>query len=153
MLVVEDNPGDAVLFQAFFQQRERKTEFFLVDDGEQALDFLHHQGAHPHSPRPDLIVMDVNIPKIDGKDLVKEIKLDPSLRSIPIIVLTSSENEEDVRACYENGANCVLIKAGDVDEASRVFELIESFWVNTVRLVPAKEEHSPLENSQVSLAT
>jgi len=136
MLVVEDNPGDAVLFQAFFLQAERRTEFFHVSDGEEALQFLRREGRHSEAPRPDLVVVDINLPRIDGKEVVKEMKADAGLRAIPVIVFTSSESEEDIRKCYEYGANCVLIKAADVEGAARTFELLENFWVNTVRLAP-----------------
>lgn len=134
LLIIEDNPGDAVLFQAFFKQDRRRSEFFHVSDGEEALQFLYKEGAHTGSPRPDIIVVDINLPRIDGKDLVREIKNNDSLRSIPVIVFTSSESEEDIRQCYASGANCVLIKAADVDGASHIFELMESFWINAVHL-------------------
>ncbi len=134
MLIVEDNPGDAVLFQTFFKQDRRLTEFSLVSDGEEALDFLFQRGKHLEAQRPDVVVVDINLPKIDGKDVLREIKSDPELRTIPVVMLTSSENEDDVRRCYEYGANCVLIKAADIDLASTTFGLIESFWVNAVRL-------------------
>ncbi len=148
MLVVEDNPGDAVLFQAFFRQKPRATQFHVVTDGEEALDFVFRRNKHRTAPRPDLIVVDINIPKIDGKDVLREIKLDPRLRTIPVIVLTSSESEEDIRRCYEYGANCVLIKAADVDQAASVFELIETFWVNSVRLVAAPPILLPVESEE-----
>ncbi|MBY0370949.1 response regulator [bacterium] len=144
MLVVEDNPGDAVLFQAFFSQTERRTEFLHVSDGEEALQFLRRENKYPNAPRPDLIVVDINLPRIDGKEVVREVKKDPDLHSIPVIVLTSSENEEDIRCCYEYGANCVLIKAADVEGAAQVFELLEHFWVNTVRLMPDPTASPPL---------
>ena len=134
MLIIEDNPGDALLFQTFFKQDGRQTTFDVVQDGEEALDYLFRKPPFQKATRPDLVVVDINVPKIDGKDVLREIKNTPSLRTIPVIVLTSSENEEDVRRCYEYGANCVLIKAGDVDQAAQLFELIEKFWVNTVRL-------------------
>ena len=156
MLIVEDNPGDAVLFQAFFRQEPRVTQFHVVSDGEEALDFLYRREQYAAAPRPDILIVDINIPKIDGKDLVREVKQDPKLRTIPLIVLTSSENEEDVRRCYEYGANCVLIKAADVDQASVLFELIESFWVNAVRLIssaptllPASDREEPVLRKDV----
>ncbi len=148
MLVVEDNPGDAVLFQAFFRQQPRTTIFHVVTDGEEALEFVFRRGRHRAVPRPDIIVVDINIPKIDGKDVLREIKLDPRLRTIPVIVLTSSESEEDIRRCYEYGANCVLIKAADVDQAAKVFELIENFWVNSVRLVTGAPVLLPIDSPQ-----
>lgn len=145
MLVVEDNPGDAVLFQAFFRQHPRTTNFHIVTDGEEALEYVFRRGRHRMATRPDIIVVDINIPKIDGKDVLREIKLDPRLRTIPVIVLTSSESEEDIRRCYEYGANCVLIKAADIEQAAKVFELIENFWVNSVRLVTGAPALLPLE--------
>jgi CheY-like chemotaxis protein len=144
MLVVEDNPGDAVLFQAFFQQHPRATHFHIVTDGEEALEFVFQRGRHRAATRPDLIVVDLNIPKVDGKNVLRAIKLDPRRRTIPVIVMTSSESEEDIRRCYEYGANCVLIKSADVEQAAKVFGLIEKFWVNSVRLAagaPARLEN------------
>lgn len=150
VLIVEDNPGDAALLQTFFRHQGRKCTFSVVGDGESALDFVWRRGAHADAARPDLIIVDINIPKVDGKEVLREIKLDPKLKVIPTIVLTSSENDEDVRRCYENGANCVLIKGADIDEASRVFELLESFWVNTVRLPFPAPVLTPVEEAESS---
>lgn len=134
MLIVEDNPGDAHFFQIFFRQQPKPTEFHLVPDGVSALNFLWNRGTHASAPRPDIVVLDINLPHIDGKEVLREIKKDASLRTIPVIVLTSSDSESEVRQCYEYGANCVLSKAANIEQAARIFELIENFWVQSVLL-------------------
>jgi two-component system, chemotaxis family, response regulator Rcp1 len=133
ILLVEDNPADAGLFDALFTQACRRCVFHLATDGEEATDFLFRRGRWKDAPRPRLIVLDINLPKIDGKEVLQEIKSDHSLRTIPVLVLTSSESETDINLSYEYGANCVLIKPSDVDGVSRLFNAMEEFWVNQVR--------------------
>jgi len=133
ILLVEDNPADAGLFDALFTKACQACVFHLTTDGEEALDFLYRRGKWENAPRPKLIVLDINIPKIDGKEVLQEIKSDHHLRTIPVVVLTSSESETDIALSYEYGANCVLIKPSDVDGVSRLFRSMEEFWVNLVR--------------------
>lgn len=133
ILLVEDNPADANLFDALFQETCDRCRFHVATDGEEALDFLFQRNKQENAPRPQLIVLDINIPKIDGKEVLQEVKSNPALRSIPVIVLTSSESESDTSLSYEYGANCVLIKPTDVDGVSRLFRSIEEFWVYHVK--------------------
>jgi len=133
ILLVEDNPADAGLFDALFQQTCGRCRFHIAADGEEALDFLHQRVKWHKAPRPNLVVLDINIPKIDGREVLKEIKAQASLRTIPVIVLTSSESESDIACSYDAGASCVLIKPTDVDGVSRLFRAMEEFWINHVR--------------------
>lgn len=132
VLLVEDNHGDGVLFKKCLKRNGRVSEVEIVQDGEDALNRLMLQGAHRGKPFPEMVIMDLNLPRISGQELLKEIKSHKVLRSIPIIILTSSEDEEDVRGCYEAGANCVLIKATDFTGVSALVGVIEAFWINTV---------------------
>lgn len=138
ILLIEDNPGDAKLFQKCFKNDRRPSHLHMVFDGEVAWNFLQRQGEYSKAPRPDLIVMDLNLPKIEGRELLTMIKADRALRTIPVIVLTSSDSEEDVRQSYECGANCVLIKASDFEGVQSLFNMVESFWVNLVSLPPGR---------------
>ncbi len=130
ILLIEDNPGDAKLFQKCFKNDRRPSNLHMVSDGEEALNFLRRLGPHSGAVRPDLIVMDLNLPKIEGRELLSLIKTDRNLRTIPVLVLTSSDSSEDIRQSYECGANCVLIKAGDFEGVVKLVEMVESFWVN-----------------------
>lgn len=136
ILLIEDNPGDAKLFQKCFKNDRRPSQLHMVFDGEDAWSFLRKQGEFSNAVRPDLIVMDLNLPRIEGRELLTMIKSDRSLRTIPVIVLTSSESADDVRQCYECGANCVLIKASDFEGVMALFHIVESFWVNLASLPP-----------------
>jgi CheY-like chemotaxis protein len=138
ILLIEDNPGDAKLFQKCFKRDRRPTNVHMVFDGEEALHFLNRTGAYASAIRPDIIVMDLNLPKIDGKELLRLIKSDVALKTIPIIILTSSDSSEDVRQSYEYGANCVLIKGTDFESVTNLFHMVEAFWVNLVSLPPAR---------------
>lgn len=133
ILVIEDNPGDAGLFDTFFDQSRDRCRFHYVIDGEEALDFLHRRGKYAGATRPDLVVLDINIPRIDGKEVLREIKSTAGLKNIPVIVLTSSESESDIAQSYENGASCVLIKPSDVDAVIALFRSMETFWLGMVR--------------------
>ncbi len=136
ILLIEDNPADAGLFSAFFEPDRKLCRFHLVNDGEEALDFLHARGRFDGSVRPHFIILDVNIPKIDGKEVLRTIKADASLRLIPVLVLTGSESEEDLRQCYALGANCVLIKPCDVDGVAALFAAMQTFWLAHVKYSP-----------------
>jgi len=133
ILLIEDNPADTGLFQIFFKNDRKVSRFQIAEDGEEALGILFHKEGFADSRRPQLIVLDINIPKIGGKDVLREIKTSPALCTIPVIVLTSSESEDDIRQSYERGANCVLIKPSDVDGVSDLFQSLEDFWINKVR--------------------
>lgn len=141
VLLVEDNPGDAVLFRKCLKGGGRVAELEVVYDGEDALDRILSRGAHAAKRTPDFVIMDLNIPKVGGLELLREVKSHEEMRRVPMIILTSSEDEEDVRGCYEAGANCVLIKATDFDGVANLVRKIEEFWIHTVCFaVPKRTE-------------
>jgi CheY-like chemotaxis protein len=137
ILLVEDNPGDVMLTQEAFQEGKLVHQLSVAGDGEEALDFLHQRGAHAGAPRPDLILLDLNLPKKDGREVLAELKNDPELRHIPVIVLTTSEAEMDVWNAYKLHANCYLTKPIQMNDFFRKIWLVEDFWLTVVRL-PAR---------------
>jgi CheY-like chemotaxis protein len=134
VLLVEDNPGDVRLTREAFKEGKRRINLSVVPDGEQALAFLHRQGAHAAAPRPDLILLDLNLPRKGGREVLAEIKADARLRRIPVVVLSTSQAEPDVRACYDLHANCYLVKPIDLDQFLGVVRAIEDFWLTVVKL-------------------
>ena len=116
-----------------------RNRLFVVDDGEQALDFLYHRGEFSDadaSPRPDLILLDLNMPKLDGRSVLKVVKQDPGLRSIPVVVLTTSSQEEDILRSYELGVNSFIAKPAIFDELVSMMKVIDRYWFGTVILPP-----------------
>lgn len=136
ILLVEDNPGDVRLTKEAFKQGRIENALHVVSDGTEALDFLSQRGEYADAPRPDLILLDLNLPGKDGEDVLEELKDDPALRSIPVIVLTSSRAEEDVVKSYELHANAYLTKPVDPDEFIETVRAFEKFWFSVVRLPP-----------------
>lgn len=134
ILLVEDNPGDARLAREALNENNINHFFFHVEDGLQALDFLHNKGMYQSSPRPDLILLDLNLPKINGHQVLSEIKSDESLRKIPVVVLSISHSEKDIERSYELNANCYVTKPLDINEFIEVFGMIQNFWLKTVKL-------------------
>ena len=134
ILLVEDNPGDVLLTQEAFSEGRYLPRLSVVEDGEEALTFLRRLGIYSDAPRPDLILLDLNLPRKDGRELLAEVKEDPDLRYIPIIVLTTSNAEQDVRRAYKLHANCYLTKPLDMDDFLKKVRSIEEFWLNVVRL-------------------
>jgi CheY-like chemotaxis protein len=134
ILLVEDNPGDARLAQEALTENHVNHILYHVDDGLQALDFLHKKGVYHSSPRPDLILLDLNLPKINGHQVLAEIKSDESLRKIPVVVLSISHSEKDIERSYELNANCYVTKPLDINEFIEVFGMIQNFWLKTVKL-------------------
>ena len=134
ILLVEDNPGDARLAQEALTENHVNHILYHVDDGLQALDFLHKKGMYHSSPRPDLILLDLNLPKINGHQVLAEIKSDESLRKIPVVVLSISHSEKDIERSYELNANCYVTKPLDINEFIEVFGMIQNFWLKTVKL-------------------
>ena len=112
----------------------------MVRDGVEALDFLFQRGEHVDKPRPDLVILDLNLPKKDGKEVLAELQADPSLRAIPVAVLTTSAQETDIIQSYELGANCYLTKPVDLDQFLKVVHAVEDFWLGMVRLPQAETE-------------
>jgi chemotaxis family two-component system response regulator Rcp1 len=136
MLLLEDNPGDAELTREVLEANELKLELSVVVDGVQALDFLHRRGRYLDSPRPDLIVLDLNVPRLSGKEVLVEIKREANLRVIPVVILTSSSAEKDILESYQLGANCYITKPLDFDAFQTTLISLEKFWFSIVRLPP-----------------
>ena len=134
ILLVEDNPGDVLLTQEAFSEGRYLPRLSVVEDGVEAMTFLRRQDGYADAPRPDLILLDLNLPRKDGRELLAEVKEDPDLRYIPIIVLTTSNAEQDVRRAYKLHANCYLTKPLDMDDFLKKVRSIEEFWLNVVRL-------------------
>ena len=134
VLLVEDNPGDVRLMREALAAIGMSKSLSVVEDGEQALSFLKQRGVYSEAPRPDLIFLDLNLPRKDGREVLAEIKESSDLRRIPVIVLTTSESEIDVKRAYELHANCYVKKPTDLDEYLSVVKACESFWLHIVRL-------------------
>lgn len=135
VLLVEDNPGDIRLIQEVFKEAKIKNVLHVARDGEEAMKMLRLEGKNP-TRLPDLILLDLNLPKKDGRDVLKEIKKDDSLKCIPVVVLTSSTRDEDLIETYKNNANCYIPKPVNLDQLIKVVQNIGDFWLDIVRLPP-----------------
>jgi two-component system response regulator len=138
VLVVEDNPGDARLIKEVLNSNKIFCRLHTVKDGVEAMNFLYRNGEYSEAPRPDLIFLDLNLPKKDGREVLKEIKTDEKLKQIPVVVMTTSQAEEDIFKSYSLHANCYVTKPLDLDQFVRVVKSIEEFWFTLVKL-PSKE--------------
>ncbi len=134
ILLVEDNPGDVRLTQEVFKEAKILNNLSVVGDGVDAMAFLRKQGQYVDASRPDLILLDLNLPRKSGREVVAEVKDDPSLRGIPIVVLTTSSAEQDVVGAYERHANCYITKPVDLDKFIHIIRSIEQFWLSVVQL-------------------
>jgi chemotaxis family two-component system response regulator Rcp1 len=134
ILLVEDNPGDVRLAMEALKEGTVRNKLNVVPDGVEALAFLHRQGKYATSPRPDLIVLDLNLPRKDGREVLAEIKADGVLKSIPVVVLTTSRAQEDILRSYELHANCYIPKPVDLDQLIDVVKGINEFWFSMVTL-------------------
>lgn len=134
ILLVEDNPGDVRLIKEGLLEDKVFQEMHVTKDGEEALDFLRREGRYSEAPRPDLILLDLNLPKKDGREVLAEIKNDPELRHIPVVILTTSEAEQDILRIYEHHANCYITKPVDLEQFIKVVKSIEDFWLTIVKL-------------------
>ena len=134
ILLVEDNPGDVRLTREALRDGKVKNNLHVAVDGEEAMAFLRREGPHAGAPRPDLILLDLNLPKKNGREVLAEVKSDPALMRIPVVVLTTSHDEQDVHAAYEHHANCYITKPVDLEQFLRVVRSIEDFWFTVVRL-------------------
>ncbi len=134
ILLVEDNPGDVRLTKEALRDGRVKNNLHVVVDGVAALAFLRKEGEYHAAPRPDLILLDLNLPRKNGRETLAEIKSDPELRTIPVVVLTTSMDEQDVLRAYEFNANCYINKPVDLDQFLQVIRSIEDFWLTIVRL-------------------
>ena len=136
ILLVEDNPGDVRLAREALKDAKVRNNLHAVGDGVEAMDFLHRKGKYMASPRPDLILLDLNLPKKDGREVLEEIKTDDNLKRIPVVILTTSKDEADVLKTYNLHANCFITKPINLDQFIKVVQSIEEFWLTIVRLPP-----------------
>ena len=134
ILLIEDNPGDVRLTQEALKDGKVKNNLNIVYDGEEASDFLFKRKKHTDAPRPDLIILDLNLPRKNGHEVLAEIKSDENLKRIPVVILTTSKAEEDILRTYNLHANCYLTKPIDLNEFLQVVKSIESFWLSLVIL-------------------
>ena len=134
LLLVEDNPGDIKLIQETLKENRFLTELTVITDGEEALNYLKRRGEYEFEPHPDLILLDLNLPKLNGQEILAEIKKDEELKRIPVIVLTSSTEESDIYKSYNLNANCYISKPVDLDNFIKVIRSIENFWLTIVKL-------------------
>jgi CheY-like chemotaxis protein len=136
ILLVEDNPGDVRLTIEALKEGKVRNNLAVAKDGVEALAFLRRQGSYTDASRPDLILLDLNLPRKDGREVLAEIKEDPSLRRIPVVVLTTSKAEEDIVRTYDLHANCYITKPVDLEQFISVVRSIDDFWLSVVRLPP-----------------
>jgi CheY-like chemotaxis protein len=136
ILLVEDNPGDVRLTIEALKEGKVRNNLAIAKDGVEALAYLRRQGSHANANRPDLILLDLNLPRKDGREVLAEIKEDPVLRRIPVVVLTTSKAEEDILRTYDLHANCYITKPVDLDQFISVVRSIDDFWLSVVRLPP-----------------
>ena len=136
LLLVEDDPGDVLMTTEALEESKLLTSLHVVRDGEDAVAFLRQEGAHADAPRPDLILLDLNLPRLDGREVLAIIKADPDLRRIPVVVLTTSEAEEDVLRSYDLHANAYVTKPVDFEAFCGAIRQIDEFFLSVVRLPP-----------------
>jgi CheY-like chemotaxis protein len=136
ILLVEDNPGDVDLARAAMEDSKVRNILHAVGDGEEAMLFLRRKGKYTEAPRPDLVLLDLNLPKKDGREVLAEIKSDPDLMRIPVVILTISKDEEDILRSYNLHANCFITKPIDLNQFVKVVKAIEDFWLTIVKLPP-----------------
>ena len=137
ILLVEDNPGDVRLTREALREGKVRNNLNVVGDGVEALAYLRRQGKYADAVRPDLILLDLNLPRKDGREVLAEVKEDPELRHIPVVVLTSSQAEQDIARAYDLHANCYVSKPVDLDQFVTVVKSVNDFWFTIVKLPPA----------------
>jgi len=142
ILLIEDNIGDIRLTQEALKELPTTHDLHVVKDGEEALHFLNRVGEYQNKPRPDMIFLDLNLPRKDGREVLAEIKNDNSLRKIPVVVLTTSEAKVDIEICYNLHANCFITKPVDINEYIEVINQIDNFWFKIVKLPENKTPFS-----------
>jgi CheY-like chemotaxis protein len=134
VLLVEDNPGDVRLTEEALKEGKLTVHLTVARDGLEATDILHQRNGYANAKRPDLILLDLNLPKIDGRQVLQEIKNDPKLMRIPVVVLTTSEADSDILTTYGSHANCYITKPVDMDRFVEIVKLLEEFWFTIVKL-------------------
>jgi CheY-like chemotaxis protein len=142
ILLAEDDPGDQELTRRALAQSRIRNELYIVEDGEEALDYLLRRGRYQDpdsSPKPDLMLLDLNMPKMDGKQLLQQMRADPSLRRIPVVALTTSEQENDIIRTYDLGANSYIVKPVDMDQFVNAIRVLKDYWFQIVVLPPRGE--------------
>lgn len=138
ILLVEDNPGDIRLTQEALKEGSIRNELHVVKDGVEAIDYLKRKGKYTNQPTPDIILLDLNLPRKDGREVLAEIKADENLKLIPVIILTTSDADLDIQKSYKLHANCFITKPVDLDQFIFIIRQIETFWFTVVKL-PAKK--------------
>jgi CheY-like chemotaxis protein len=136
ILLVEDNPGDVRLAREALKESKVTNNVHVVEDGEAAMEFLRKQNKYQNVPRPDLVLLDLNLPKKDGREVLAEIKADDDLKRIPVVMLTISKAEEDIIRAYDLHVNCYITKPIDLDQFMKVVRTVEDFWLTIVKLPP-----------------
>ncbi|OUL33107.1 response regulator [Nostoc sp. T09] len=136
VLLVEDNPGDALLTRIALEDSKISVHLNVVEDGVEAMAFLRKQDKYAKVPHPDIVLLDLNLPKKDGREVLAEIKGDEHLKRIPVVVLTTSQAEEDILKAYNLAANCYITKPVDFDQFVKIIRSIENFWFAIVKLPP-----------------
>lgn len=134
VLLIEDNPGDVRLTREAFREGKIRNNLNVVPDGVSALHYLRREAGYRLAPQPDLILLDLNLPRLDGREVLTEIRKDPELRAIPVVVLTTSAAEQDILRSYHLSANCFITKPIDLEQFFAVVRSIEDFWLSVVRL-------------------
>lgn len=136
ILLVEDNPGDARLILEALKESKLKTQVSMVSDGVEAMSFLRREGRYANALRPDIMLLDLNLPRKDGRELLEEIKSDPDFKLIPVLVLTTSSSHDDIVSSYARHANSYITKPADMDEFLQVVKSVENFWFDIAKLPP-----------------
>jgi chemotaxis family two-component system response regulator Rcp1 len=136
ILLVEDNPGDVRLTREALKESKIRNNLSIVRDGVEAMAFLRREGEYANAPRPDIILLDLNLPRKDGREVLSEIKEDDNLRRIPVVILTTSDDEHDILESYNLHANCYITKPVDLNRFVTIIKNIEDFWLTIVRLPP-----------------
>jgi two-component system, chemotaxis family, response regulator Rcp1 len=133
ILLVEDSPSDATLTIRSLERSKLTNQIHWVEDGETAMEFLRQQGEHTQSPRPDLILLDLNLPGMNGCEVLQAVKSDPQLHNIPIVILTTSDNQTDINFAYQMNANCYITKPVDLEQFVQAIQMISTFWLTIVK--------------------
>ncbi len=145
IMLVEDSPGDVRLTIEALKEGKVINHLQVARDGQEAMDMLYRKGEHANAPRPDIILLDLNLPKKDGREVLAEIKSDDTLRAIPVVVLTMSKAEEDILKTYQHYANCYITKPIAMDQFLKTMNQIENFWLSIVKLPPRTDDDEPIK--------
>ena len=142
LLLVEDSPGDVRLTKEALKDYKILNNLSVVNDGQEAMDFLNKKGKYKDAPTPDIILLDLNLPKKDGREVLVDIKSDKELRRIPVVILSTSDAEEDIVRAYKNYANCYVTKPIDLEQFVKVVKTLHNFWLSIVKLPTTKNDAS-----------